>query len=107
MGVQVGGLDVVPLLGAIARCHVVRCHGKVPLLGAIGWVRTLADWTWCRCWVPLLGAMWLRCDGKVPLDCHSKVPLLGHTLTDWTWCNCWVGWHVVRCHCWVPLLDAI
>ena len=28
---HVGGLDVVPLLGAIARCH-----GKVPLLGAIG-----------------------------------------------------------------------
>ena len=41
MGVQVGG-----------------GHGKVPLLGAIGWVHTLADWTWCRCWVPLLGAMW-------------------------------------------------
>ena len=38
---HVGGLDVVPLLGAIARCHVVRCHcwvpfDRVPLLDAIG-----------------------------------------------------------------------
>ena len=66
MGVQVGGLNKscrcwVPLLGAIAGCHwigchgrchsigchVVRCHGKVPLLGAMG----------CRCWVPFLGAI--------------------------------------------------
>ena len=75
MGAHVGGLDVVPLLGAIARCHVVRGHGKVPLLcdigvgahvggldvvpllGAIGWVHTLADWTGCLCWAPC---------GKVP-----------------------------------------
>ena len=41
-------LDVVPLLGAMVRCHcwmpwygaiagchVARCHGKAPLLGAI------------------------------------------------------------------------
>ena len=25
----------LPLLAAIARWHVVRCHGKVPLLGAM------------------------------------------------------------------------
>ena len=71
VGVQVGGLDVVTLLGAIA---------KLPLLGAIAdcwgsgrWVYTLADWTWCRCWLPFLGAI-------------AGLPLLG-------------GIAVAGCHC--------
>ena len=34
-----GGVDVVPLQGAI----VVR----------YGWGRSLREWTWCHCWVPL------------------------------------------------------
>ena len=37
-------------------------------------------WTWCRCWLPLLGIE----GGGV------------HTLADWTWCRCWL-----------PLLSAI
>ena len=51
VGVYVGGLDVVPLLAAIAGRH---CWA--PLLGAIaglpllwigvGWVHKLADWMW-------------------------------------------------------------
>ena len=47
----------VPLLGAIAGCHVVRFHCWVPLLDAIGGDRLDV--------VPLLGAM-VRCDGKMP-----------------------------------------
>ena len=76
VGVHVGGLDVVPLLGAIAGCHwgqggvgvhvggldvvallaalmgaIAGCHCWVPLLGCHcwgwgGWVYTLADWMW-------------------------------------------------------------
>ena len=34
-----GGVDVVPLQGAIAVCF--------------GWGVTLEEWTWCHCWVPL------------------------------------------------------
>ena len=82
MGAHVGGLDVVPLLGAIARGAMVRCHCWVPLGGCTGWRIG-------RCWVPWLGAM-------------CKVPLRG--------CARWrvgrgalAGCHVVRCHCWVPL----
>ena len=47
VGVQVGGLDVVTLLAAVAGCH---CW--VPLLGCHcwglggGWVYKLADWMW-------------------------------------------------------------
>ena len=110
MGVHVGGLDVVPLLAAIAGCHcwaaiagdrggvgvqvggldVVTLLGAIaglPLLGAIvgdrGGVYTLADWTWCRGWLPLL-------------DPIAGLPLLGigvgwvYTLADWTWCSCWL-----------------
>ena len=64
MGVQVGGFDVVTLLGAVAGCHcwaaIAGCYWWVPLLGIGGrWVYTLADWTWlpllaaiagCHCW---------------------------------------------------------
>ena len=42
MGVQVGGLDVVTLLGAIAG---------LPLLGAIAGAHAVG----CHCWAPLLG----------------------------------------------------
>ena len=100
IGAHVGGLEVVPLLGAIARCHVVRRHGKVPLLGVRGWVYRLADWTWCRCIA--------RCH---VVRCHGKVPLLGaigwvRTLADWTWGPCWVpllGAMWLRCESKVPL----
>ena len=43
-------LDVVPLLGAI-----VRCHGKVPLLGAM--VGAIAG---CHCWMRLLLLLWAK-----------------------------------------------
>ena len=34
------------------------CRCWLPLLGIEGgWVYTLADWTWWRCWLPLLGAI--------------------------------------------------
>ena len=60
VGAHVGGLDVVPLLAAIAGCHcwaaIAGCHCWValPLLAAI------ARWHVVRCHgkVPLLGAMW-------------------------------------------------
>ena len=44
----------MPLLGIEGGIGRGACWvpcGKVPLVGAI----TLADWTWCRCWLPLLG----------------------------------------------------
>ena len=50
----------VPLLGAIAaiaRCHAMGAIAVVPLLGAM--VR-------CHCWVPLLGAI-VGCHGWMPL----------------------------------------
>ena len=70
MRVQVGGLDVVTLLGAIAGigCGAVAgCHCWVPLLGAIArdrggggrtsWGIGCGDVAGSRCWVPLLGAI--------------------------------------------------
>ena len=98
VGVHVGGLDVVPLLAALAGCH---CW--VPLLGmGGGWVYTLADWTWCRCWLP-----W------VPLlGCHCWAPLWGQWLDAIARCHCRMlatnssGVHV-GCHCWAPLLGPI
>ena len=69
------------LLGAIAGCHcsVLWC-GE-------GRVTTLAEWTWCHCWVPSWGAI-VVCYGWG----EGWRPILG----EWTWC-----------HCWVPLLGAI
>ena len=84
-----GGVDVVPLLGAIAIvvCYgggrrvtanfgggdVVPFQGQCAMVGGEGddqlwgsgrgaiagcrcsvlWLGTLAEWTWCHCWVPL------------------------------------------------------
>ena len=84
VGVYVGGLDVVPLLGAIAG---------LPLLAA---VYTLADWTWWLCWLPLMGAIaGCHCWG-----CHCWAPLLGAIAGDRRRGGC-TRWHVV------PLLGAI
>ena len=94
--------DVVPLLGAMARCHCwVTAHlcgldvpsDRVPLLGAM-WSGAMVR---CHCWVPLLGrGACTRCGFDAPSD---RVPLLGA---------------MVRCHCWdvggvdvVPLLGAM
>ena len=59
-------------------------------------MRTLADWTWCRCWLPLLGAI-------------AGLPLLGDRGT--------VGVHVggldgvslalLGCHCWAAIAGDI
>ena len=76
---------MVPLLAAIAG---------LPLLGIVGgWVYTLADWTWCRCWLPLLGAIaGLRDRGGVGVQVGGLdvVTLLAA---------------VAGCHCWAPLRD--
>ena len=49
MTTNFGGVDVVPLLGAIARCHCsalsLRGEGDDQLWRS----------TWCHCWVPLVG----------------------------------------------------
>ena len=54
------------------------------------------NWTWCLCWLPLLGAI-------------AGLPLLGIGVGGCT------RWRIGRggvagchgCHCWAPLLDAI
>ena len=55
MGVQVGGLDVVTLLGAVAGCHcwaaIAGCHCWVPLLGIRGGVHVGG----CHCWAAIAG----------------------------------------------------
>ena len=86
VGVQVGGLDVVPLLGAVAGCH---CWA--PLLAAIAGDRGVGVHvleTWCRRWLPLLCAI-------------AGLPLLANTGG--------VGVHVGGLDgvCWLPLLGAI
>ena len=41
---QLRGVDVVTLLGAIARCHCsVLGEGRV--------TTNFGGWTWCNCWV--------------------------------------------------------
>ena len=71
---HVGGLDVppdrVPLLGAMARLWAEGGHDTLlrVVFAHVGGLDT-----WCRCWVPLLGAM-VRCHCSVPLD---RVPLVG------------------------------
>ena len=79
-------------------------------------MHTLADWTWCRCWLPLLGAIaglpLLGDRGTVGvhvggldgvslalLGCHCWAAIAGdigggwvHTLADWTWCRCLADW---------------
>ena len=58
------------------------------------------NWTWCRCWLPLLGAI-------------AGLPLLGIAggggCTRWrigrgavAGCHCWAA--IAGCHWWVPLL---
>ena len=68
MGVQVGGLDVVTLLGAIAG-------------GRGGWVYTLADWTWlpllaaiagCHCWGWGGGCTRWRIGRGAVAGCHCR-----------------------------------
>ena len=91
------------------------------------------NWTWCRCWLPLLGAIagrhcWAAIAGDsgggvgVHVGGLDVVPLLGAIAG----CHCWVPlgtggggctrWRIGRggvagCidgrHCWVPLLGAI
>ena len=113
----------------IGRGAVAGCHCWAAIAGDRGgWVYTLADWTWCRCWLPLLTAI---------AGCHCW----GwggwvYTLADWTWWRCWplmgaiaglpllgaiagerggggcTSWRigcgdVAGCRCWVPLLGAI
>ena len=63
-------LDVVPLLGAMVRCH---CWVPVGGLDVVPLAGILADWTWCHGGVPLLSAI-TRCH---VVRCHGKVPLLG------------------------------
>ena len=72
MGVHVGGLDVVPLLAAIAGCH---CWAAIA--GDRGGVYKLADWKRC-CWVPLLGAI----AGLPLLGAIAGLPLLGAIAGD-------------------------
>ena len=66
-----GGVDVVPLQGAIVVC-----------LGGGRWRPTLGEWTWCHCWVPSYGAIVVcyRWGGWRPTlgewtGCHCRVPL--------------------------------
>ena len=61
-----------------------------------GWVHTLADWTWCRCWVPLLAAIAGWHVVGFHFDRLDVMPLLGAMVR----CHCWMPW-------WVPLLGTI
>ena len=89
------------MLAAIARWHVVRCHGKVPLLGAIagpcGKVPLLDAIGGDRLdVVPLLGAM-VRCDGKMPW----WVSLFGAIAACWPLLGAmWQG-AITGCHWWM------
>ena len=104
MGVQVGGLDVVTLLGAIAGLPLLGIGAGVgvyvggPLLGAIaglplvgiggGWVTSwrigCGDVAGCHCWGAIAGDR--RRGGRT---CWHVVPLLGA---------------IAGRRCWVPLL---
>ena len=66
---NIGGVDVVPLLGAIVVCYggegdqlwgsgrgaIAGCHCRVLCWGRGGQRVTakLGEWTWCHCRVPL------------------------------------------------------
>ncbi len=48
------------------------------------------NWTWCRCWLPLLGAIAGDRGGWV------------YKLADWMWCLTLLG-AVAGCHCWAAI----
>ena len=87
-----GGVDVVPLLGAIAGCHC-----SVPLLGAIAG---------CHCSVLVEGKAKVNFGGGAIAGaivvCYGWGGGWRPTLGEWTWCHCCLGeW--TWCHCRVPL----
>ena len=68
MGVHVGGLDVAPLLAAIAGRHCwAAIAGDRGGGGCTSWRIGCGDVAGCGCWVPLLGC------GAIA-GCHGKVP---------------------------------
>ena len=82
VGVHVGGLDVVPLLAAIAGCH---CWAAI---------------AGCHCWLPLLGG--IAGDGGrvgahvggLDVNPNGWLPLMGAIAR----CHCWAA--IAGCHCW-------
>ena len=95
VGVYVGGLDVVPLLAAIAGCHCWAAIAGDRGGGCTSWRIGCGDVAGCRCWVPLLG-------------CNCWAPLLGAIAGDRKgWVYTLACGAVAGCHCWVPLLGAI
>ena len=89
VGVYVGGLDVVPLLGAIAGLPLLGIGAG----GCTSWRIGCGDVAGC----PLLGA--IAGDRRRGTRWHV-VPLLGAIAGD-------RGAGVVGCHCWVPWLGAM
>ena len=88
MGVQVGGLDVVTLLAAVAGLPLLGIGGGG---GCTSWRIGCGDVAGCRCWVPFAG-----------------LPLLGAIAGDRGGGGC-TRWRigcgdVAGCHCWAPLL---
>ena len=58
-----GWVDVVPLQGAIVMCSDA---------GREGWRPTLAEWTWCHCWVPILFHIFLLYSGPPISPRHPR-----------------------------------
>ena len=78
MTTNFGGVDVMPLLGAIVVWY--------------GWGGTLGEWTWCHCWVPLQGAI---------VGCHCSVLWLGGNFGGADVVPLLGA--IAGCHCRVPL----
>ena len=115
MGVQVGGLDVVTLLGAIAGLGCRPESGRSRLQSGRHW--TIAS-SYCSCLLPGCHAM--RAIAGVPLlgaivgamaGCHCSVPLPDASYQLWR-SSRWVPLlgaiaRLLVCHCWVPLWGAM
>ena len=84
---HVGGLDVVPLLGAMVRWPLLGagCHCWVPLRGAIAGRHCcvpLGANAGCHCWGAMVG-----CHCWVPP--FSAAPFSTHKLVCAIWGLCW------------------
>ena len=98
---HVGGLDVVPLLAAMVRCHCWAAIAGLPLLGAIAGDRgglgvhvgglevvpLLAAVAACHCWAAIAG-------DRGGVGC-TRWRIGGGAVAG---CRCWLP--LLRCHCW-------
>ena len=89
-----GAIAVVPLLGAI-----VRCHCWVPLLGCHCWVPLWGAMAGCHCWrhccVPLRETMARKIDqSATPFSAAFFSALITHKLVCAIWGLCWYNFSI-------------